>query len=278
MSHRLRSTQTITRLAICLAVSLSFLYQSHSQEVPEKTEPASQAMQTWKNNKGEEMTAHLLQYNYLDKTVRFAKDDDNLPYEFPLKELDFHSKLKALGHENFFDKTQHSLTSEMGKASVITACLWLIPIGVVAFFAYLFGFLLSARIVMGYDSFWFQLLGYLKTFVISLIFSILSIACIGIFAFLFKENLTKGLSFGNLASLALGLFASILIIISLKKHYEASFLRSLGMFALYGFLGYLFLMIGFAIIGGGVYYSYLQAPDFLDNILTNWVLKPMKLI
>lgn len=235
-------------------------------------------LQEWTNKEGKTMKARMLQYEPSTQSIRFATDGARLPAEYLLADLNLAGKIQALTHPNFFNAAQYTLRSSIGIRSIITATVWgvvlLVAIGIV----YLIAYLLASRIVMGADPLRFKVAGYVRLFFIYLFLFLLSIGIIFACHHFLKATPEIGDAAAQLGGTLVGLLTLPIVITHLKKYYDVSTLKSVAMLVVYGIIGGLFLAMFLGAIGGLAYYGYNNHAGVVDWLLSNLVLRPMKLI
>lgn len=223
------------------------------------------------------MEARLIGYNLEKRQVEFEKPDGKI-YSYPLVDLSLESKLDAVTSPEFSDAmVDFEIPPKLAINLLMGYCLVVV---VITLLAGLPGFWGAARLLTGESDFLHHLRSFGKLMLANIGFTLVQCAVSGYAQHLQRhpeENIVA-LLLSGLASLALGIASLVVNVIILKRHYDISNARSVGILLLAGLFGALISFVIYAGAGAWIYATYRDTPALLDRLLIDLILKPAGLV
>ncbi len=247
---------------------------------------------TWTNRDGQRIEASVLGYDIETHEVHFAYGTDGETFRYPLRDLDWQSRLRAV-----FSPASLASLNEAGWRPepayfLRLALAWVLALLVFSLVVSFGGFWTAARLVSGEPGFFYHLSGFLKyvfaNSVIALVsYTLVILAALNHFSGVASDAASAQDALATLSSstslpgrgwlLLFQLVVWAILIFVIGSHYQLGFFRSLLILFLNGFFGLLIaaaLLLGLGTLAVRLF----RRPDLLDHVVNGWLLEPLGLL
>lgn len=230
---------------------------------------ASEGQQEWTNREGRSMTAEIVGYDQITKTVAFRKVD-GMVYRYPLEDIDFKGKVRVMGSPEF-SRTLAAWTPPLGILIGILM-VWACVLLLLLFSMDLASTWGAAWLVAREPQFWKAFRLWVKIILLSISIAVVSGIVGGIYG-AFSGSMEAALRGGTGVGFVFNLVQYVGCFVLVSGHYEIGFLRSVAFLvanALGRGLGVLLLL--------ALLYAVIEIEPISDLIFVKGFLKPIGLV
>ncbi len=244
-------------------------------------------LQTWTNRNDQKIRAEVVGYDLETRTVQFRSGDAG-DFNYPLRDLDWKSRLRALGTaaavRSLYEQGWQPPAGYFLRAGLI----WLIALMGSSMAVGFGSFWAAARLISGERDLARHISGFIKylytnVFIAIVLYLILMATIMAGAISTLGPTLRGAPGPPGLASptpavfLALQTFAWLILAFTIHRHYQLGFARSLVFLALKGVFA---ILLAALLIGGSIALLVFvwNQPDLADHAVNAWLLEPLGLL
>ncbi|MCB1230691.1 MAG: hypothetical protein KDN19_10515 [Verrucomicrobiae bacterium] len=248
---------------------------------------ATAADALWTNQKGESIHAEVIGYDIDRKEIIFARNEDGEVIHYPLRDLAWPSRLRAVFSPASLASLRESGWRLAPGFFIRVGLIWVVSLLVFVLVCGFGGFWTAARLVSGKPGLFHHLSGYLKY-----LFSN-SLIALGAYTLLIGAALLSVSAQQSAAApeplnlrailpsqamlIALQVITWILLVFVIDFHYRVGFGRALLILILNGLFSFLIAAVLVGTLSAGIVYVAKQ-PYFIDHAVNDWLLEPIGLL